>query len=319
MSKIIGIKRYMFVALLGCIIGCQFDQITRLQIVKTYSEPIGSQYSFSKPSGLVLRRVAGELGICLFVADYGNNRIQVISFDKPDSVYTIGDSSGAYGGFNGPINLTVTQSVLFDTTIPPSPDQKIFVADSKNHRILRFDLNGNFETTWGDSGSGDGQFHNPTGIDIDFDGNVYVVDSGNHRIQVFDEDGTFKRAWGGLGENFGQFSSPLDLSLIFDRNNISVQYIAVSDYDNNRVQLLDSLGNCIHCINRIDRPLGIGISGNYIYINEQRGSLIFVNKYSLKIDSEYNFDIHDPYDFSGFFVSSRDSNKVYRVILGDFD
>jgi DNA-binding beta-propeller fold protein YncE len=36
---------------------------------------------------------------------------------------------------------------------------------------------------WDRSGSGPGQFHEPTGIAVDRHGNVYVADTGNNRIQ----------------------------------------------------------------------------------------------------------------------------------------
>src|SRR5437763_1411052 len=44
-------------------------------------------------------------------------------------------------------------------------------------------LCGTFLTTWGSSGTGDGQFDFPFGVATDGSGNVYVADHGNHRIQ----------------------------------------------------------------------------------------------------------------------------------------
>jgi len=61
----------------------------------------------------------------------------------------------------------------------------VYVADTYNHRIQKFDSEGNFLTKWGTEGSGDGQFKRPVGIAVDVSGNVYVVDSRNHRIQKF--------------------------------------------------------------------------------------------------------------------------------------
>ncbi len=44
---------------------------------------------------------------------------------------------------------------------------------------------GQLQYTFGTTGSGDGQFHNPQGIAVDSNGNIYVADRGNHRIQIF--------------------------------------------------------------------------------------------------------------------------------------
>ena len=40
-------------------------------------------------------------------------------------------------------------------------------------------------TKWGTQGTGDGQFQNPYGIEVDSSGYVYVADSYNYRIQKF--------------------------------------------------------------------------------------------------------------------------------------
>jgi DNA-binding beta-propeller fold protein YncE len=61
----------------------------------------------------------------------------------------------------------------------------VYVVDSQNERIQKFDSNGNFITKWGSEGTGEGQFNIPEGIDIDSSGNVYVADTHNSRIQKF--------------------------------------------------------------------------------------------------------------------------------------
>ena len=70
----------------------------------------------------------------------------------------------------------------------------IYVADGfgPNNRIAKFTKDGNFVKTWGQTGSGQGQFKGIRGIASDAAGNIYVADAGNNRIQVFNGEGVFK-------------------------------------------------------------------------------------------------------------------------------
>ena len=61
----------------------------------------------------------------------------------------------------------------------------VYVADSENHRIQKFDSNGVFITTWGNFGTDEGQFGNPSGIAVDSSKKVYVTDSNRNIIQLF--------------------------------------------------------------------------------------------------------------------------------------
>src|SRR6185369_9463381 len=70
----------------------------------------------------------------------------------------------------------------------------IFIADGigTNNRIAKFDKDGKFLKSWGQTGKENGQFDGVRSIALDAQGNVYVADAGNNRIQVFDGEGTFK-------------------------------------------------------------------------------------------------------------------------------
>ena len=61
----------------------------------------------------------------------------------------------------------------------------MYVADTEDGRIQKFDSDGTLITKWGSYGTGDGQFNGPSGIAVDSSGNVYVADTNNYRIQVF--------------------------------------------------------------------------------------------------------------------------------------
>ena len=88
----------------------------------------------------------------------------------------------------------------------------IFIADSSNHAILKFDGAGKFITKWGSTGSGDGQFNGTLDIATDVFNNIFVADSGNNRIQKFDGAGKLITKWGSTGSGDGQFAGQLAIS-----------------------------------------------------------------------------------------------------------
>jgi hypothetical protein len=110
----------------------------------------------------------------------------------------------------------------------------VYVADTGNNRIQKFNSSGTYLTQWGTAGTGNGQFSLPDGVSADLTGNVFVIDSGNNRIQSFSSTGTFIEAFGAAGSGDGEFSGPQDLVTDAFGN------IFVSDTGNERVQKLSS-------------------------------------------------------------------------------
>jgi len=58
-------------------------------------------------------------------------------------------------------------------------------------------------TTWGETGTGNGQFMGLNDAALDSNGNIYVPDQFNHRIQKFDRDGNYLDQWGTFGTGNG--------------------------------------------------------------------------------------------------------------------
>lgn len=73
-------------------------------------------------------------------------------------------------------------------------DKNILVADSEKHCIHVLDLEGNYISSFGSLGMGNGAFFRPAGVTWS-NGKIYVVDSKNCRVQVFDENYSFMKAY----------------------------------------------------------------------------------------------------------------------------
>jgi hypothetical protein len=112
-------------------------------------------------------------------------------------------SDTGYGQRKGPYaihhNETVERAAgpfnsCCNTAIARNGD--IFVADGYgNARIHHFDAQGKLLNSWGEVGTGPGQFHLPHGLALDNDENVIVCDRENDRLQFFDRRGRFMYLW----------------------------------------------------------------------------------------------------------------------------
>lgn len=117
----------------------------------------------------------------------------------------------------------------------------LFVVDNGNNRIQKFDNAGNFIILWGNFGSANANFHNPTGIACDGKGDVWSVDTNNHRVQKFDGKlGGYIMKFGSRGNGEGQFNSPWGIAVDRVRG-----YVYVVDSANFRVQKFDMSGEFV--------------------------------------------------------------------------
>ena len=117
--------------------------------------------------------------------------------------------AGNTGGLGG--------EMFFPLGVATDAAGNVYVADSSNNRIQKFNSSGTWERAWGKNVNGGGIFGvctaaasclagtsgglggemvGASGVATDAAGNVYVSDFLNNRIQKFNSSGTWERAWG---------------------------------------------------------------------------------------------------------------------------
>ena len=117
--------------------------------------------------------------------------------------------------------------------IATDSEGNIWVADTENNRIQKFNSKGEYLSQFGKEGSGNGEFKSPKGVAIGPLGNIWVVDSGNNRVQKFNAKGEYVSQCGEKGAGEGQFNSPAGIT--FSSTNFFIV-----DSGNNRVQKLNA-------------------------------------------------------------------------------
>jgi ABC-type Fe3+ transport system permease subunit/sugar lactone lactonase YvrE len=162
----------------------------------------------------------------IFVSEYGAvERVQKFSFTEglagvPRCVLSFGKPGNGPGEFNRPEGLCVDSQ------------ERLYVADSCNHRIQVFSDAGKFLRCYGKAGAGKRELSYPYDICVDAAGRQYVCEFGNSRIQVFDANDQPIEIIGGPGADPGWFSNPWSEALDSAGN------LYVADSQNHRVQKL---------------------------------------------------------------------------------
>ena len=157
----------------------------------------------------------------ILLSEYGQvERVQHFTARGEKLLATIGHAGNGPGEFNRPEGICI------------DAQDRLYVADSCNHRIQVFSSDGKFVRAYGKAGKGKGELSYPYDICVDTAGRQYVCEFGNSRIQVFDANDQPIEIIGGPGLAPGQFSNPWGVALDSAGN------LYVADSQNHRVQKL---------------------------------------------------------------------------------
>ena len=202
----------------------------------------------------------------IYLVDGVNNRIIVLS-ERGELKFSFGRQGVGNGEFKYPLGIDI------------SAEGKVFIADTGNHRIQLFDLNGDFLRMFTVTSAAGEKPSDPVDVLASKLKNyVYVSDNDNHKIKVFNQSGTFQFVWGRFGEGPGEFRYPGMLAV----NEYNEVYVV--DVLNTRVQKFDPFGNHITDIGswgvlpgKLFRPKGIAIDKkNKVFVSDSYMGLIEV-------------------------------------------
>jgi len=143
-----------------------------------FKRTFGDKKLFTRPSGIA---VSGD-GRKVYVVDTGgvsssSHNLHIFDGVTGKHLKTIGIRGNGDGQFNLPL--------LADS----DKEGNIYVVDSGNFRIQKFDKAGKFVSKFGKVGKDYGSFGRPKGVAVDQDGNVYVVDASFGNFQIFNKEG----------------------------------------------------------------------------------------------------------------------------------
>ncbi len=174
---------------------------------------------FNQPYGIAISTSTGNI----YIVDKVNTRVQVFN---SAGVYqsqfgSSGSGDGQFGGGfgNGPYGIALDSS------------DNVYVVDNGNSRVQKFNSSGVYQSKFGTSGTGNGQFNDPAGIAISTStGDIFVNDSGGERVQVFNSAGVYQSQFGSEGSGDGQFEYNFGIALDSANN------VYVTDHQNMVVQ-----------------------------------------------------------------------------------
>ncbi len=156
----------------------------------------------------------------IYVGEYGGN--DRISKFTPAFEYVLSFPGPA----SGEAALSPPSGLAFDD------EQTLWVADTCNHRVCRFDRDGKLLLTFGAFGREPGRLSYPHDVVVLSNGTLLVTEYGNNRLQRFDRQGKPLGTWGQAGREPGELNSPWELDVSKDGR------VYVVDARNNRVQIV---------------------------------------------------------------------------------
>lgn len=149
-----------------------------------FSLPRGSNAS---PGGKI--DISNDKSSWLVMADTKNNRVRRIDLATGEVTTIAGTGNENFSGDGGP---AVDAELYWPTDVAVGPNNVIYVADSKNHRVRKIDTDGTITTVAGTGIAGysddgtkatEAMLNTPNGVFVSSAGVLYISDTYNHQVK----------------------------------------------------------------------------------------------------------------------------------------
>jgi DNA-binding beta-propeller fold protein YncE len=168
----------------------------------------------------------------------------------PASMLT-GGRGALPGQFLDPRGLTVARNL------------DVLVADTGNHRIQRFNGQGQYLGVFGGKGDQPGRFTEPNGVAVNSKGHVFVADLGNQRVQEFDENlayvGVVAGPDGGFYGPRDLFVGPDDSLYVVDQGHARIVRVRPGG-------TATAFGALGAGAGQLNDPTGVAVFGDQVYV-----------------------------------------------------
>ena len=198
----------------------------------------------------------------------------------------------------------------------------IYMLDSDSGLVLKFDAEGNLISKWGELGTKDNQFLDPTGIALDHNGYLFVADTGNARVQKFSSNGELLAKWGSMGavsvgvavdDNkeisiFDSFRRPEGIAIDKQDN------VYVLDRSAGTIKKFDTNGNLLNEFGSLQSPFGITVNNaGAVYVTHGSEHKVYKYVNDQLVGAWGSFGLDDGKFKSPYGIATDSSNNVYVV------
>lgn len=209
--------------------------------------------------------------------------------------------------------LSQPQAIAID------PDGSVYIVDTGNSRIVKFNNKGDYVFALGGFGWETEQFDRPLDITAKTGLEVFVADFNNERIERYDKKLNY------ISSLYSEETFSTDLQFGFPSGvDVSAQgELFICDNENNRILKLNTLGEPALSFGdfnwgdgQLEHPAKVEISpGNLIYVSDQRANQVVVFDYFGNYISKFGSELLDKpqgmtWSQNKLFVADSGNNRL---------